>query len=306
MDLPLDAIKQIAEQLGQMQSDVVGKLGKEPFAGFSEQLAQYQSQLRALADEAAEFDGLKKQAAAASMAARSAAAAPPETLKPARTTPLTRATDKRLQASPAPSDGFSDEYTPGPETIEQLRSPAASTPAGTFVEPAIEETPVSVIAALMDFAKVTGNDAIYNVGCGDGRLLVAAASKHNAHGVGIDPRRDVADTARDNTRKARVQKQVAIHAGDPRSLDVAPASVVFLTLGASANAGLFPALLRQLAPGARIVTHQPSALGTPADEEAVVQDRQGRAYRLCLWRLSQRAASGPASSIGGLSDSDWE
>ena len=209
-------------------------------------------------------------------------------------------------AAAAPQD-FSAEYS-GYEA-RALAEPAAAAkpPSGQpafYVEPDIEQTPPPVIAALVQMGRITAQDVVYNLGCGDGRLLISAASKHNARGVGIDGKPTAIQAAGDNVRKARLQKLVTVEDGDPFRADVASATVVFLTLGANRNAAMVASLLRQLQHGARIVTHQASLLIGQPDEETVVRDAEGRDYRVCLWRIEGRTGA-PASSITNLSGADW-
>ena len=180
--------------------------------------------------------------------------------------------------------------------------PAA--PARGYAEPDIEETPAPVIAALLQIARIDARDVLYNLGCGDGRLLISAASKHGVSGVGIESRVAVVDAARDNVRKARLRR-VTIDAGNPLTANVSSATVVFLALGAKQDRGMQEALLRQLQPGARVVTHHGGLSDWPADEEQVVLDADGLSYRLRLWRV-QGPMRDPGSSIGNFSEGDWE
>ncbi|MEO8075616.1 MAG: methyltransferase domain-containing protein [Acidobacteriota bacterium] len=114
--------------------------------------------------------------------------------------------------------------------------------------------PQDVVERMLAFAGVTRDDTVYDIGSGDGRIVVTAAKKYGAHGVGIeiDPAR-VSD-ARRNAQRAGVGDLVTIRLQDAVEADVSPASVVTLYLTTAANAKLRPQLTRQLKPGARVVS----------------------------------------------------
>ena len=143
---------------------------------------------------------------------------------------------------------------------------------------------------MLALAGVTSNDVVYDLGCGDGRIVIAAAQKFGARGVGIDidPLR-VAEAQR-NAAVAKVEHLVTFRVEDALVTDVSGASVVTLYLLASQNVALKPALMKQLRPGARVVSHN---FGMGDWEPDVVDtftsaDRQTRT--LYLWRIS----SGPS------------
>ncbi|MEP6916158.1 MAG: methyltransferase domain-containing protein [Acidobacteriota bacterium] len=114
--------------------------------------------------------------------------------------------------------------------------------------------PQDVVERMLAFAGVTRDDTVYDIGSGDGRIVVTAAKKYGAHGVGIeiDPAR-VSDAKR-NAQRAGVGDLVTIRLQDAVEADVSPASVVTLYLTTAANAKLRPQLTRQLKPGARVVS----------------------------------------------------
>jgi precorrin-6B methylase 2 len=117
-----------------------------------------------------------------------------------------------------------------------------------------EPTPPEVVRAMMDLAEVGPGDIVYDLGCGDGRIVVEAA-RRGARGVGVDldPRR-IAE-ARANASAAGVADRVELRVGDLFQTDVRPATVVMLFLYPRVNLELRPRLLAQLRPGARIVSH---------------------------------------------------
>jgi SAM-dependent methyltransferase len=115
-------------------------------------------------------------------------------------------------------------------------------------------TPQPVVDKMLELAKVTSDDLVYDLGCGDGRIVVTAAKRYGARAVGfeIDPER-VAE-ARENVRRSGVEDRVTIEQRDIFTLDLAPANVVTLYLLPSLNVRLIPQL-SQLRPGSRVVSH---------------------------------------------------
>ncbi len=115
-------------------------------------------------------------------------------------------------------------------------------------------TPEAVVEAMMDLARVGPGDVVYDLGCGDGRLVIAAAKRgaRKAVGVDIDPER--IREAQENARSERVQDKVTFVEGDLFELDFSDATVVTLYLLPELNLRLRPKLLA-LAPGTRVVSH---------------------------------------------------
>ena len=147
-------------------------------------------------------------------------------------------------------------------------------------------TPNDVVSAMLRMAAVTKKDTVYDLGCGDGRIVIAAAQKYGARGVGvdIDPQR-VAE-ATENVKKARVTELVKIVRGDLFETDISEATVVTLYLLTELNRKVRPKLLRELRPGTRVVSHAFSMGGEwePERQESV----QGTT--VYLWRIPQRQA----------------
>jgi SAM-dependent methyltransferase len=137
----------------------------------------------------------------------------------------------------------------GPVTGQAAQSPAR-TPDVIFVP-----TPDTVIKAMLDVASVTADDLVYDLGCGDGRIIIAAARDRGARGVGIDidPKRLAEATA--NARAAGVADKIRFVEGDLFEADIRDATVVTLYLLPSLNRKLMPKLLAELKPGTRVVSH---------------------------------------------------
>jgi SAM-dependent methyltransferase len=147
-------------------------------------------------------------------------------------------------------------------------------------------TPHDVVDRMLVLAGVTRSDVVYDLGCGDGRIPIAAAKKYGARGVGIDidPRR--IEEARANATAAGVEHLVEFRLEDAMTADVSQATVVTLYLLASGNAKLRPMLERQLRPGARIVSHAFSmGPGWPADRIDQFTTERGDEITLYLWKI---------------------
>ena len=110
-------------------------------------------------------------------------------------------------------------------------------------------TPHDVVDRMLALAEVTRNDVVYDLGCGDGRIPIAAAAKYGARGVGIDidPRR--IEESRANAKAAGVEQLVEFRLEDVMTADVSRATVVTLYLLSSSNAKLRPMLQSQLESG---------------------------------------------------------
>lgn len=120
--------------------------------------------------------------------------------------------------------------------------------------PFVPSTP-AVIDTMLRAAELTPNDVVYDLGCGDGRILIEAARRYGARGVGIDIDPALIESARAAAAEAGVAGRISFRVGDLFAADVREATVVTLYLLPSLNARLAPMLRRQLAPGARVVSN---------------------------------------------------
>ena len=117
-----------------------------------------------------------------------------------------------------------------------------------------EPTPPEVVRKMLDLANVGASDVVYDLGCGDGRIVIEAARRGaRAVGVDIDPQR--IREARENARAAGVEDRVEFREGDLFDADVGPATVVTLFLWPKVNLRLRPQLQSQLRPGSRVVSY---------------------------------------------------
>jgi precorrin-6B methylase 2 len=146
-------------------------------------------------------------------------------------------------------------------------------------------TPTEVVDAMLELAEVKKDDLVYDLGCGDGRIVIAAAQKHGCRAIGfdIDPAR--VSESRANVDAAGVAHLVTIRRADIFDLDLSEANVVTMFLTRAVNAQLLPQLER-LRPGTRIVSHMFSIPGIKPKKVmnvfAAVDQMEHRVY---LWTV---------------------
>ncbi len=116
-------------------------------------------------------------------------------------------------------------------------------------------TPQPVVDKMLDLAKVKQGDVVYDLGCGDGRIVITAVKERGARGVGIDLNPQRIAEAKLNAKEAKVADKVKFMVGDLFKSDFSEATVVTLYLLPSVNAKLRPQLWRQLKVGTRVVSH---------------------------------------------------
>jgi SAM-dependent methyltransferase len=133
---------------------------------------------------------------------------------------------------------------------------AQATPAQTRTPDVVYvPTPPEVVAEMLKVAKVTKDDVIYDLGSGDGRIVIAAAKELGARGVGIDIDPQRIKEAEANAKQAGVGDKVKFLQKDLFETDISEATVVTLYLLPNLNLRLRPKLFKELKPGTRIVSH---------------------------------------------------
>jgi len=144
------------------------------------------------------------------------------------------------------------------------------------------QTPHEVVAQMLRLAGVGRNDVVYDLGSGDGRLVIAAARDFGARGVGveIDPR--LVARSVESARRAGVGDRVTFREQDLFQTDLADATVVTLYLSPALNLRLRPKLLRELRSGARIVSHD-FDMGDWPPARALRVDVRERTSQVYLW-----------------------
>jgi len=146
-------------------------------------------------------------------------------------------------------------------------------------------TPEDVVDRMLVLAGTTRDDVVYDLGCGDGRIPIAAAKTYGARGVGIDIDPKRIEESRANAKAAGIEHLVEFRLQDALTADVSAATVVTLYMLGSGNAKLRPILTRQLRPGARIVSHAFSMGPTwPADKVDQFISARGDEVTLYFWK----------------------
>ena len=150
-------------------------------------------------------------------------------------------------------------------------------------------TPDDVVERMLDLARVGKNDVVYDLGCGDGRIVITAARLRGARGTGIDLNPERIVEARANAQTAGVAERVTFRVGDLFQTDVSAATVVTLYLLPDVNVKLRPRLWKQLKVGTRVVSHA-FDMGREWPPEKTV-DLDGRTlYYWTITEANKRAA----------------
>jgi SAM-dependent methyltransferase len=116
-------------------------------------------------------------------------------------------------------------------------------------------TPVAVVERMLELAEVAADDVVYDLGSGDGRIVILAAQKHGARAVGVEIDPELVAEANELARAAGVSDRVRFVEGDLFEVDLRPATAVTLYLLPAVNLRLRPRLLEQLRPGTPVVSH---------------------------------------------------
>jgi len=143
---------------------------------------------------------------------------------------------------------------------------------------------------MLKLANVTKSDVVYDLGCGDGRIVITAAKKYGARGVGIDINPERIKDARENAKKAGVEDLVRFEENDLFVADIKPATVVTLFLLPQVNLKLKPKLLSDLKPGTRVVSNTFDMGEWQAEKETRLSDSDdneftGLSHQFYLWTI---------------------
>jgi tRNA G37 N-methylase Trm5 len=143
-------------------------------------------------------------------------------------------------------------------------------------------TPQEVVDKMLELAQVKKDDVVYDLGCGDGRIVVTAAKKFGCKAVGFDIDPDRIKESKDNVARNKVGDLVTIMQEDIFTQDLSKASVVTLYLLPSLNVKLIPQL-EKLKPGSRIVSHDFDMHGVKPKQVVRVNESNGREHKIYLW-----------------------
>jgi SAM-dependent methyltransferase len=177
-------------------------------------------------------------------------------------------------------------------TAATLAGCAAGAPSAGVSEPAAPvkldvifvATDLTIVNAMLTLANVTRDDIVYDLGCGDGRIVIAAAKEFGARGVGVDLDPQRIEEAQANAVRAGVADRVTFRVQDIFDTDIQPATVVTLFLSPELNARLRPKLTSQLEPGSRIVSHRYGIGDWVPERTETLSVRETRNH-IFLWRL---------------------
>jgi protein-L-isoaspartate O-methyltransferase len=146
-------------------------------------------------------------------------------------------------------------------------------------------TPPEVVERMLKLAGVGPRDVVYDLGSGDGRIVITAARAFGARGVGIDIDPKLIAKAQDGAKKAGVESLVTFRLQDAMTVDLSEATVVTLYLLAASNVRLRPILMKTLRPGSRIVAHNYPIGDWEPDVVDNFTDAAGTARTLFLWKV---------------------
>jgi SAM-dependent methyltransferase len=166
-------------------------------------------------------------------------------------------------------------------------------------------TPQAVVDRMLDMARVTKNDVVYDLGCGDGRIVVSAAKQYGARAVGVDIDPVRVQEALARVKAARVEELVTIRQEDLFKTDLTGASVVALYLNDKANLALMPTLKKSLKPGSRVVS-QTWDMGEWKPDRTIIVDgidekeNTKHKYTLYLWIIGKAEGEKDNTSVKGV------
>ncbi|HXG51724.1 MAG TPA: methyltransferase domain-containing protein [candidate division Zixibacteria bacterium] len=148
-------------------------------------------------------------------------------------------------------------------------------------------TPQEVVERMLELAGVKKGDVVYDLGSGDGRIVVTAAKKYGVRAVGfeIDPER--IKESQENIRKAGVGHLVEIRRQDIRTVDLSQASVLTMYLLPEVNLMIRPNIWKQMKPGSRVVSHDFDMGDWKPLKTEHIKDRSGWDHTLYLWHVAE-------------------
>lgn len=146
-------------------------------------------------------------------------------------------------------------------------------------------TPQPIVDRMLELASLSGQDVLYDIGCGDGRIVITAPRRYGARGVGIDIDQAMIDESEANARSAGVERQVKFICMDATKADVSEATVVSLYLLPESNALIRPLLDAQLRPKSRVVCHNYTIPGWEDKQvqTETVKDENGEDHYVYLY-----------------------
>ncbi len=149
-------------------------------------------------------------------------------------------------------------------------------------------SPEMIVEEMLRLAEVGKDDTLYDLGSGDGRIVIMAAKIHGARGVGFELDGDLVRQSTENARREGVSHLVEFRQQDVLMVDLSPATVVTIYLSQEANRKLRSAIQNQLRPGARVVSHDFAMSDWRPESVRQLLDESGMVRTLYLWRITSR------------------
>jgi uncharacterized protein (TIGR03000 family) len=150
-------------------------------------------------------------------------------------------------------------------------------------------TPPDIVDAMIKLAGVGKDDVVFDLGCGDGRLVIAAVKAGAKKGIGVDLDKERVKESKENAQKEGVADKVEIREGDALKVeDLSDATVVLLYMGNEFNALLRPILEKQLKPGTRIVSHRFTFGDWKSEKTEKLTGKDGDQYLIHLWKIEKK------------------
>ena len=173
-------------------------------------------------------------------------------------------------------------YTEEPPSEARTRGPGQLAP--------FDPTPQEVVERMLLLANVKSGDVLYDLGAGDGRVVITAAKKFGVRAVGFEIDPGLVKLARENVQKQGVESLVEIREQDFLSADLSAASVVMLYLSYDGNLTLRPKLMNELKPGARVVSYTFDMGNWQAKIAERYRDGGGNIHMIYLWQIGEPLA----------------
>jgi SAM-dependent methyltransferase len=147
-------------------------------------------------------------------------------------------------------------------------------------------SPQRAVDKMLEMAGLKSGETLYDLGCGDGRILIAAAQKYHVKAVGVEISDRLAHTAEDNVKAVGLEDRVKVVHADFMQVDLSPADVVTLYLMTTANESLRPNLEKYLKKDARVVSYDYPVPGWKAvDEQETDPSRLGNRHTIYLYQV---------------------
>lgn len=177
-------------------------------------------------------------------------------------------------------------FARGPAALARAAAPAAQQPADTNYPDKIVPyvpTPPEVVERMLQLAQVRPDDVVYDLGSGDGRIVIMAAQKFGARAVGVELDPDLYKQSVERIKEQGLEERAQILHENMFKVNVHRATVVTLYLLTSVNERVRPLLEKQLRPGARVVSHDFQMPGWKAEKDEEMISKNGLSHHIYLY-----------------------